>query len=74
MTKELPAFRGRTVPSLTLDDMAKISPLDIESYLSYVSLYERNNKERENNERAKARKLSAIRSFLNIIIKRHVSE
>ena len=63
VTKELPAFRGRTVSSLTLDDMAKISPLDIESYLSYVSLYERNNKERENNERAKARKLSAIRSF-----------
>lgn len=63
VTKELPAFRGRTVPSLTLDDISKISPLDIESYLSYVSLYERNNKERENNERAKARKLSAIRSF-----------
>lgn len=63
VVKELPAFHERELLSLTLQDLEKITPLDIEQYLSYVSLYERNDTERENSEKAKARKLSAIRSF-----------
>ena len=38
---------------------------DIEEYLSYVSLYEKDGREITNTERGKARKLSALRSFYN---------
>lgn len=38
---------------------------DIEEYLSYISLYEKEGREITNTERGKARKLSALRSFYN---------
>lgn len=59
----LNSFKNRTVKELTIEDVSKITPLDIERYLEYTSYYSKDNKERENNSRSKARKLSAIRSF-----------
>ena len=63
-TEQLEGFNGKTPASLTLQDLDNITALDIEMYLEHVSLYIGDDEhERENNERAKARKLSAIRSF-----------
>ena len=63
-TEQLEAFQGKAPDSLTLEDLDRITALDIELFLEYVSLYMGDDeRERENNERAKARKLSAIRSF-----------
>ncbi len=46
---------------LSILDM--ITRQDIEEYLSYVSLYEKEGQEHTNSERGKARKLSSLRSF-----------
>lgn len=42
-----------------------ITRLDIEEYLEYLALYEKDGKEITNNERGRARKLAALRSFYN---------
>ena len=58
------ACQGKAPASLTLEDLDRITALDIELFLEHVSLYMGDDeRERENNERAKARKLSAIRAF-----------
>ena len=63
-TEQLEAFQGKAPASLTLEDLDRITALDIELFLEHVTLYTGDDeRERENNERAKARKLSAIRSF-----------
>ena len=62
--EQVDACRGKAPTSLTLSDLDAITALDIELFLEHVSLYTgADERERENNERAKARKLSAIRSF-----------
>ena len=38
---------------------------DIEEYLEYMSLYQKDGKDITNEERGKARKLAALRSFYN---------
>lgn len=45
-----------------LDD---ISRLDIEEYLEYLTLYQKDGREITNDERGKARKLASLRSFYN---------
>lgn len=63
-TEQVDVCRGKTPASLTLADLDAITALDIELFLEHVSLYtDDDERERENNERAKARKLSAIRAF-----------
>ena len=63
-TEQVEGFQGKSPTSLTLDDLDRITALDIELFLEHVTLYTGDDeRERENNERAKARKLSAIRSF-----------
>lgn len=51
------------IRSMTLSHLNQIGALDIELYLEHVSMYDRNGKLCTNKERAKARKLSALRSF-----------
>lgn len=43
----------------------EITRLDIEEYLEYMSLYQKDGKDITNDERGKARKLSSLRSFYN---------
>ncbi len=43
----------------------KLTRIDIEEYLEYMSLYQKDGKEMSNTERGKARKLSALRGFYN---------
>lgn len=43
----------------------QITREDIEEYLEYISLYQKNEREITNDERGKARKLASLRSFYN---------
>ncbi len=56
-------FRGRQVSELTLEDLERVTDTDIEIYLSYLSNYSFRGKRLSCDERAKARKLSAVRSL-----------
>ena len=56
-------FRTKDVLDLTIDDLALVSHTDIEFFLSYLSHYRYNGKSLSCDERAKARKLSAVRAM-----------
>ena len=59
-----PEFSDKAVSELTVGDLDKVSTSVIEDYLSYVSYYtDEAEREQINGERAKARKLSALRAF-----------
>ena len=49
-------------PLSLLDDIKRV---DIEEYLQYMSLYQKDGKDITNDERGKARKLASLRSFYN---------
>lgn len=53
------------VKEFPISVLDQVTRQDIEEYLSYVSLYEKDGREITNTERGKARKLSALRSFYN---------
>lgn len=52
----------REIPLALLDQLTRV---DIEEYLEYMSLYEKEGKEISNDERGKERKLASLRSFYN---------
>lgn len=55
-------MRIEDYPLSLLDDITR---LDIEEYLEYLSLYQKDDREITNDERGKARKLASLRSFYN---------
>lgn len=55
-------FEMRDIPLDMLDQLTRI---DIEEYLEYMSLYEKEGREITNDERGKERKLAALRSLYN---------
>lgn len=71
-------FDSKSIRQITLDDLETVTATDIEKFLDYVSLYDRNfdyeNKTvvitSENGERGKARKLSSIRSLFKYYFKK----
>ncbi len=71
---QVETFAGKEIKALSLSDMERLSSLDIELYLEYISLYRdqktNNVKIIENNERAKSRKLSAIRALFKYLYKK----
>lgn len=70
LVKEVPMFFDKKVVELTIQDLDKVTAPQIEAYLSYLNLYTFNGKRYSNNEKAKARKLSAIRSVLKYFFKK----
>ncbi|NLI54031.1 MAG: tyrosine-type recombinase/integrase [Clostridiales bacterium] len=62
-------FLNRSIPSLTAADLEKVQAYHIELYLNEVSLYQKGERELVNQERAKARKLSSLRSFFKFLHK-----
>lgn len=58
-----PIVKKQELVNLKVDILDKITPSDIEEYMEYLSYYEKDGKEYTNDERGKARKLSALRSF-----------
>lgn len=62
--KFVAGFEYISTAELTFTDLEKIKTSDIEYFLSYLTFYEYNGKSYTNGEKAKARKLSAIRTLL----------
>lgn len=62
-------FAGQDIPSLTAADLKKVQAYHIELFLSEVSFYHKGDREWINQERAKARKLSSLRSFFKFLHK-----
>ena len=58
-------YRKIDIVDFPLSIMDEIGKEDIEEYMEYLSLYVRDGQEITNNERGKARKLAALRSFYN---------
>ena len=57
-------FIGKEITEITLDDLDKyVTASEIEYFLRYLSFYSFNGKPYRNGEKAKARKLSSIRSM-----------
>ena len=56
----------RDFPFSMLDDLTR---MDIEEYMDYISLYQKEGKNITNDERGKSRKLAALRSFYNYFYK-----
>ncbi len=67
LLKEIPGFDNPNISLITLSDLAKVKANHIEMFLSYLSYYTFNNKRLSNSERAKARKLSAMRSLFKYL-------
>lgn len=58
-------------PMSILDNVTR---LDIEEYLEYLTLYEKDGREITNDERGKARKLASLRSFYNYYFQNELIE
>ena len=56
-------FIGKNIKDLTISDLDTLTTDHFENFLSYLSHYEINGKEEICNERAKARKLAAVRAY-----------
>ena len=57
--------KKREITELPLSVLDMVQRTDIEEYLDYMSLYHKDGKDITNDERGKARKLAALRSFYN---------
>lgn len=63
LIKKNPDFKGKIVKEITLDDLNLIKAAHIERFLSYLNYYTYNGADYKNGEKAKARKLSAVRTM-----------
>ncbi len=64
-----PLIKKDEIPLLSIDILDKITREDIEEYLEYLSLYEKQSKEITNAEQGKKRKMSALRSMYSYFYK-----
>lgn len=56
-------YKGKSIHSLSLQDLEAVTSTDIEKFLSYLNRYEFHGNVETCNERAKARKLSTVRAL-----------
>ncbi len=63
-------FAGREVKDLTLEDMENVTSTDVEYFLSFLSRYTYEGKLHMCNDRAKARKLSAVKAMFKYFFKK----
>ncbi len=63
LTTEISLFQNITIQEFTIADLNEVKSFHIEKFLSYLSSYEYEGKLLNNDEKAKARKLSSIRSM-----------
>ncbi len=67
---EVPEFGGKEITQFTLADLDKVTSTHIEYYMEYLNLYIYEGKKIHNGERARNRKLSAVRSLLKYFFKK----
>ena len=64
-----PVLKKTDITDYTIDILDQITKQDIEEYLSYCSLYYKNDKEYINHDKGKKRKLSSLKSMYNYFYK-----
>ena len=69
---EIPQLQNKTLREITLEDMNALSSDHIEMFIEHLTYYTDKNtsKQHENHDRAKARKLSALRSLFKYLLKK----
>lgn len=67
-------FRGKSIQELTLEDLDAVTDTDLEIFLSYLSNYRFGEKRLSCDERAKARKLSSVRSMFKYFFNKGLIE
>lgn len=67
--KENPLCRKLDIADFPIYILDQITPMDIEEYLYYLKLYEKDGVAHTNDERALKRKLSSLRTFYNYYFK-----
>lgn len=68
------SVKNKKMSELSIDDLGKISVEDIEDFMEYISLYEKNRDGKvillKNDEKGKARKLSSLRTLFHYFYKK----
>ncbi len=62
------------IKDISLDILDQLTRMDIEEYLEYISLYQKDGKDITNDERGKSRKLASLRSFYNYFFQNELIE
>lgn len=70
LVREMPEFIGKEIRQLTIDDLEKVTSTHLEHYLHHLTLYKLDGKIYRNGEKAKSRKLSAVRTLLRYYFKK----
>ena len=80
LTTNISRFKDKTSKDITLGDVEKLSPFEIEKYMHFLTSYQKATPSGQltktvtetNAERARSRKLSALRSMIKYFIKKNV--
>ena len=67
-----PICKKYEIPQIPMEILDQITPLDIEEYLNYLKVYEKDGVEHTNDERGISRKLSSLRSFYNYYFRKQL--
>ena len=63
-------FRGKAPTELTVADLGKLSPIDIEAYIDYLTAYTLDGKKHSCKDYAKERKVSSLRALFKYFYKK----
>lgn len=67
-----PVYKDYSIEQFKVSDLEKLEPVDIEEYMEYLKVYERDDELITNGEKGLARKMSALRSFYNYYYKHQI--
>ena len=75
MISELSWCQAKEIDEITVEDMNKVTSIEIERYLEYLNLYyTQSGKEIENHESGKSRKLASLRTLYKYLFKHNLVE
>ena len=69
-----PVCAKKDITAYSVDLLDQISPMDIEEYLDYLRVYEKDGVAHTNDERGISRKLASLRSFYNYYFRKEIIE
>lgn len=67
-----PVYKNYSIEQFKVSDLERLEPVDIEEYMEYLKVYERDDELIMNGEKGLARKMSALRSFYNYYYKHQI--
>lgn len=72
LTENNPVYKNYSIEQFRVEDLERLEPVDIEEYMEYLKVYERDDELITNSEKGLARKMSALRSFYNYYYKHQI--